>query len=89
MPASKSLSAERMRRLRDRKRCGIVVLQDLEIQPSGVHALMAHGWLDAEDAHDAAEVRAALVRMVNDTLTERPGLPPFRQALKVMTLGLF
>ncbi len=88
MPASKS-SAERMRRLRDRKRCGIVIIQDLEIQPSGVQALMARGWLDGEDAHDPAEVRAALVQCINATLSERPGLAPFRQALKAMTFGLF
>ncbi len=50
---------------------------------------MARGWLDAQDAHDPAEVRAALVAMVNETLSERPGLQPFRQALKSFSFGLF
>ncbi|MGA7325340.1 MAG: hypothetical protein WBX25_12840 [Rhodomicrobium sp.] len=50
---------------------------------------MARGWLDAEDVHDAAVVRAALVQCINPTLSERPGLPPIRQALKAISFGLF
>jgi hypothetical protein len=80
-------SAERVRRHRDRKRCGTVVIQDLEIKRAGIETLIARGWLDTEAASDPAQVRAALLEMINDTLSVQP--KPFRQALKSFSFGLF
>ena len=75
---------------RNRKRCGTLVIQDLEITRSGIGLLVARGWLDAEARDDPAEFREALVKMVNTTLNETPGPPPFWQKLKsVFSFGLF
>jgi hypothetical protein len=49
---------------------------------------MARGWLDAGDEIYPAQVRAALVRMINDTLTGQSSPQPFRQALKAVSFGL-
>jgi hypothetical protein len=84
MGQSKS-SAGRMRRLRDRKRCGTVVIQDLELKRTGVETLIARGLLDAEAADDPAKVRTALVKMINQQLTPAR---PFRQALSFISMGL-
>jgi hypothetical protein len=81
-----SSSAERMRRHRARKRCGSVIVQDIEIQPAGVAALLHQGWLEPDAANDAAAVRTALVAMVNDSLAGPRGL---KRALKAIGLGLF
>jgi hypothetical protein len=94
MAPSKS-SAERMRKLRDRKRCGTVVVQDIQIKRNGIETLIARGWLDAEAGSDPAQVRAALIEMINNALSESPepkrhGQPGRRfQALRSIAFGLF
>jgi hypothetical protein len=81
--------AERARRHRDRKRCGTVVIQDLELKRTGIETLIARGLLDAKAADDPARVRAALVTLLNETLAPPPGRKPFRQTLKSIAFGLF
>jgi hypothetical protein len=75
-----------MRRHRARKRCGSVIVQDIEIQQAGVAALLHHGWLAPDAANDATAVRAALVAMVNDSLA---GPRSVKRALKTLSFGLF
>jgi hypothetical protein len=90
-------SAERMRRLRDRKRCGTVIVQDIEVERSAIDLLVRHGWIGADVAHDPILVRTALVDLVNEILHEPDPQPersprPFRkalQAVKVFSFGLF
>jgi hypothetical protein len=90
-------SAERMRKLRHRKRCGTVFIQGIEVKRIGVELLIAKGWLDANAEPDARQVRAALVKMVNKVLSEpepepEPSPKPFRrafQAVKTISFGLF
>jgi hypothetical protein len=89
--------AERARLYRARNRCGTVLIQGIEVKRAGIDLLVSRGWLGANVAHDAANVRAALVRMVNKTLTEpvpqpEPSPKPFRraiQAVKVLSFGVF
>jgi hypothetical protein len=90
-------SAERMRKLRDRRRCGTVLIQGIEVKRIGVELLIAKGWLDATAEPDARQVRAALVKLVNKALSEperepEPSPTPFRrafQAVKTISFGLF
>jgi hypothetical protein len=70
MPA-KSTSTERSRKCRERKRCGKVVLQDLVISRPGIGLLVAQGWLEEAARDDPEQVREALVKMVNKTLSEK------------------
>ncbi|MGA7324044.1 MAG: hypothetical protein WBX25_06090 [Rhodomicrobium sp.] len=93
MAQSKS-DAERARRYRSRKRCGTVIIQDLELKRSGVEILINRGWLDAERANDPAQIRAALVNMINDALSGRhegfrSQLGRHVQALKTIAFGIF
>jgi hypothetical protein len=90
-------SAERMRRLRDRNKCGTVFVSGIEVKRVGVELLVAKGWLDANAEPDARQVRAALVKMVNKVLSE-PEPPPkpspgrFKQAfqtVKALHFGFF
>jgi hypothetical protein len=80
-------SAERMRRLRERKVAGIIMVPHIQITRPGIEALIARGLLDAEEADDPAAVRSGLVKLLNQTLTPPPA-QPFRQALKVTSFGL-
>jgi hypothetical protein len=90
-------SAERMRKLRDRKRRGTVFIQGIEVKRIGVELLIAKGWLDADAEPDARQVRAALVKMVNKVLSEpepqpKPSPGRFKQALqsvKALRFGFF
>jgi hypothetical protein len=68
-----------MRRLRERKRKGVVVLQGIEIQRKGVELLIARGWLDAKASDDPVKVRAALVKLINGTLLKEHSSGQFRQ----------
>jgi hypothetical protein len=86
-----------MRKLRDRKRCGTVLVQDIEVEHSAIDKLVSYGWLGAEVAHDPVHVRTALVDLVNEILHEpepQPERKPRRlkqalQAVKTISLGLF
>jgi hypothetical protein len=78
-----------------------VYVQGIEVRRVGVELLIAKGWLDADAEHDAFQVRAALVKMVNKVLSEpapkpelkpKPSPPRFKRALeavKVIGFGLF
>ena len=81
-------SAERMRRLRERKAAGTIMVPHIQITRPGIDTLIARGWLDANAGNDPVQVRAALVKMINDTLSEPRGPQPFRQALKAISFGL-
>jgi hypothetical protein len=71
----------------------------IEVKRAGIDLLIAKGWLDANAEHDARQVRAALVKMVNKVLTApepepqpEPSPRRFKQALqavKVLNFGLF
>jgi hypothetical protein len=78
-----------MRNHRARKRCGTVVIQDLALKRNGVEILVARSWLKAEAANDSTQVRDAFVRMMNAALNDQPKPQPVRQALKLLTFGLF
>jgi hypothetical protein len=87
-------SAERMRRLRERKRSGIVVVPHIQITRSGVEGLIAKGLLDGKAGSDPAEVRAAIVKLLNETLAPPPEPRPRQlgrhiEALRAVSLGLF
>jgi hypothetical protein len=75
-----------------------MVIQDLVINQPGIGWLVTRSWLDAEARDDPAQVTAALVELLNATMSDEPVLkftqePPFRRALKsarsVLSLGLF
>jgi hypothetical protein len=93
MAEAKSAAAERMARHRERKAAGIIVIQDLQLTRSGVEGLIAKGLLGEEASNDPAEVRAALVKLLNETLAPPP--QPRRQigghisALRSIAFGLF
>jgi hypothetical protein len=72
MAEAKSAAAERMARRRERKRCGRVVIQDLELKRAGIETLIARGLLDDEASGDPVQVRAALVELINETLSPPP-----------------
>ena len=63
-----TLTAERMRRYRRRRRQGLVAFW-AEVGPDVVDTLIADGWLPADAAKDPKAVGAALVARVREILT--------------------
>jgi hypothetical protein len=93
--AKSAASAERMRRSRARRAAGTIMVPHIQITRPGVEALIARGLLDNAAANDPAQVRAALVQMINKALSERPEPPRHAQlgrhvkALRSIAFGLF
>lgn len=59
-------TAERMKKLRERRSSGIRVLP-IEVQIETVETLVELDYLEVEDAHDFERVAEALARFINDT----------------------
>jgi hypothetical protein len=93
--ASSKSSAERMRRLRERKRDGLVTVPQFWITPSGINKLIARGWLDPSAATDQEKIGEAVRALIENTLTPHVVRPAnsmprrcrLRRAISLITLG--
>ena len=72
-----SAGTTRMRKSRERKKAGVIVIRNLEIGPDFVAALIQFGWLFAEQKHDAGAVSDAIGAIVYASLNAgmRPATP--------------
>ncbi len=63
-PSATTPAAERQRRYRARRRHGMRMLT-VELGPEGLERLVAEGWLNAEEAQDAAKVNDAVADLLD------------------------
>ncbi len=59
-----TLAAERQRRYRARRRCGMRMLT-VELRPECLERLVAEGWLNADESRDAAKVGDAVADLLD------------------------
>jgi hypothetical protein len=78
-PRVETLAARRMRRFRERKARGAVVLKSVVIEPDFLAALAANGWLHESEKGDTGAVEHALHALIMRALSA--GVTPSQKTL--------
>ena len=82
-------SAARMRRHRERKGRGVILMPQFQINPHGIKLLAEKGWLTADAHIDSKLVSDALLRFINESLKQpQKPEPRIRKALHAVTARL-